>query len=69
MCSIPTGDKNFTNVGDGEDREVAVPGPPKVVGPGLLQKPSLLLSKGVNDDMINGSSLIKYSIVTILIFL
>jgi hypothetical protein len=39
-----------------------------VVGPGLLQKPSLLLSKGVNDDMINGSSLIKYSIVTILIF-
>jgi hypothetical protein len=35
--SIPTEGKNSTREGDGEDREVAVPGPPKVVGPGLLQ--------------------------------
>ncbi|GAU49725.1 hypothetical protein TSUD_407960 [Trifolium subterraneum] len=35
--SIPTEGKNSTREGGGEDREVAVPGQPKLVGPGLLQ--------------------------------
>jgi hypothetical protein len=37
MCSIPTKDKNSTSKGGGEDREVTVSGPHKVMGPGLLQ--------------------------------
>jgi hypothetical protein len=37
MCSIPTEDKNSTSEGGGEDLEVTVPGPPMLVGPGLLQ--------------------------------
>ncbi|GAU23571.1 hypothetical protein TSUD_385570 [Trifolium subterraneum] len=35
--SIPTKGKNSTREGGGEDREVAVPGPHMLVGPGLLQ--------------------------------
>jgi hypothetical protein len=34
--SIPTEDKNYTKEGGGEDHEVAVAGPPKLVGPELL---------------------------------
>ncbi|GAU32940.1 hypothetical protein TSUD_153570 [Trifolium subterraneum] len=37
--SIPTEGKNSTREGGGEDCEVAVPGPPMLVGPGLLQPP------------------------------
>jgi hypothetical protein len=36
-ASIPTEGKTPPVKGGGEDCEVAVPGPPKVVGPGLLQ--------------------------------
>ncbi|PNX55175.1 hypothetical protein L195_g048802, partial [Trifolium pratense] len=36
--SIPTEGKNSTREGGGEDREVAVPGSPKLVGPVLLHE-------------------------------
>jgi hypothetical protein len=36
-CSIFTEGKNSTSKGAGEDREVAVPEPPKMVRPGLFQ--------------------------------
>jgi hypothetical protein len=36
MVFIPMEGKNSTKEGGGEDREVAVAGPPKLVGPELL---------------------------------
>ncbi|GAU50807.1 hypothetical protein TSUD_288330 [Trifolium subterraneum] len=43
--SIPTEGKNSTRDGGGEDREVAVPGPPKLVGSGLLHRSNVVCNR------------------------